>query len=65
MAKIKVKHHSGWELKDGGRVDYYDVGSWSMELLDGDYSQEIADAKQAIKAHKAWLKWLKKQKPSS
>lgn len=64
MSKIKVKHSSGYKLADGGRVDYYDVGDWSMELIDRrrSYKKEIKEAKHAIKAHRAWLKWLKKQK---
>lgn len=63
MAKITVTHTSGWELKDGDRVDYYDAGNWSMELIQSQgVDSAIFDAKQAIKAHRAWLRWLKKQK---
>ena len=50
-------------MADGDRVDYYDVGNWSMERIhSNDIEHDIVDVKHAIKAHKAWLKWLKKQK---
>ena len=59
---MKVKHSGGYELKSGGRVDYYNVGNWSMELIDGQIEEEIRAAKKAIKAYKAWYKWLKKKR---
>lgn len=62
MAKLKVEKTSEYPLKDGGYVYYYDIGDWYMELIQSrNYNREIEDAKHAIKVHKAWLKFLKKQ----
>lgn len=61
MSKIKVEAASQYPLKDGGYVYYFDVGNWSMELIQSrNYQTEIEDAKHAIKVYKAWLKYLKK-----
>jgi len=59
---VKVTHNGGYDLKSGGHVDYYDVGSWSMELISGELDKEISDARNAVKAYKAWYRWLKKQR---
>lgn len=60
--KIKVEHRSGYELKDGGWVDYYDVGVWNFELIDGEMDEELWNAKHSIKVFRAWYRYLKKQK---
>lgn len=62
MAKIKVVPDGSWEIADGGRVEYYQVGKWYMELIVDEFDDELTSAKQAIKANKAWYRWLKKNR---
>jgi hypothetical protein len=59
---VKVKHLSGWEDKEGERIDYYEVGIWSMELLSYELDEEIRSAKESVKAFKTWHRFLKKQR---
>ena len=62
MAKIKVVPDGSWDLKDGGRVEHYDVGNWSMELIPEQFDSEMDFAKQGMKAYKVWYRWLKKNR---
>ncbi len=62
MTKIKVVPDGSWEVAEGGRAEYYQVGSWYMELIVDEFDDELASAKQAIKANKAWYRWLKKNR---
>lgn len=62
MSKIKVTPSGSWELKDGSTVEYYDVGQWNKELDPKQICSEMQDAKHAIAVHKAWYKFLKKQR---
>jgi hypothetical protein len=64
MSRLKVNKGNSWTLKEGGTVTYYDVGNWYMELIDEEFDEALADAKQAIKVYKAWYKFLKKKKRS-
>ena len=52
-------------LHDGGKVEYYNVGSWTLEIcfdengvaqLDGDASVE--HALEAVEAWQAWAEFL-------
>ena len=62
MSKFKVTRSGGWGLEKGGNVEYYDVGHWSMELIVDEFDEELASARDSIKAYKAWYRWLKKNR---
>lgn len=62
MSKIKVNFSDKYDLREGGSVEHYDVGNWSMELIVESYDQELAFAKEGQKAYKAWYRWLKKNR---
>lgn len=59
---MKVKHIDGWKDKEGAQIDYYQVGAWSLELLEGELDEEILAAKHSVKVFKTWHRWLKKQR---
>lgn len=62
MSKLRVKYDTSWEIKDGGRVEYFQIGNWYMELLVDEVDEALISAKESIKVHKAWYRWLKKNR---
>jgi fermentation-respiration switch protein FrsA (DUF1100 family) len=62
MSKIKVEFSHGYPLKTGGYVDYYNVGDWTMELVESrTLGTEIAFAREVMRTHRTWYRWLKKE----
>jgi hypothetical protein len=62
MSKFKVIADAGWELKEGNRVEYYNIDSWVLELIPEEFEAYLKNAKNSVKVHKAWYRWLKKNR---
>jgi hypothetical protein len=62
---LDVTFNGEHPLRDGGKVQYYSVGSWSLEIcfdkngvVQPSHDASVEDAEQSVKEWRAWASFL-------